>query len=209
MPLQIETLVCGPLGNNAYVVTDGEYAVLVDAPMESTGPVLDLLKERGLTADLIVLTHQHWDHVAEAHLLAQATGAPLAAHAKDAADLARPRRSRLMPDVDLPPLEVSRELHQGDVVLVGETRLEVLHTPGHTAGSVCLYAAEDAALLSGDTLFAGSYGRVVFPGGDTRAMADSLRRLSALPPSTRVLPGHGPETTIGDETWLKRLPPIG
>ena len=209
MPLQIDTLVCGPLENNVYVVTDGDRAVVVDAPMESTGPVLHLLKKRGLTADLIVLTHQHWDHVAEAHLLAQATGAPLAAHAKDVADLCRPRQSRLMPDVELPPLEVSRELQQGDIVLVGEARLEVLHTPGHTPGSICLHAADEATLLSGDTLFAGSYGRVDFPGGDPRAMADSLRRVSALPPSTRVLPGHGPETTIGDETWLRRLPPLG
>src|SRR6266542_2268807 len=102
--LQIDTLVCGPLGNDVYVVSDGEHAIVVDAPMESATPVLDLLRQRGLTLDLIVLTHQHWDHVAEAHLLAQATGAPLAAHAKDAADLASPRQSRLMPSVELPPL---------------------------------------------------------------------------------------------------------
>jgi glyoxylase-like metal-dependent hydrolase (beta-lactamase superfamily II) len=209
MPLHIETLVCGPLGNDVYVVSDGEHAIVVDAPLECLSPVQEVLRERKLTLDLIVLTHQHWDHVAEAHLLAQATSAPLAAHTLDAAALAKPRTSRLMPGVELPPLEVSRELNEGDTVVVGDTRLEVLHTPGHTQGSICLYSADDATLLSGDTLFAGSYGRVDLPGSDARQMADSLRRLSALPPQTRVLPGHGAETTIAQETWLRRMPPIG
>jgi glyoxylase-like metal-dependent hydrolase (beta-lactamase superfamily II) len=206
--VNVETLICGPLGNNVYVVSDAGFATVVDAPMDSATRVLEVLRERNLRASLIVLTHSHWDHVAEATQLAQATGAPLAAHPLDAMDLAKPRQSRLLPGADLPPIAVTRQLNEGEVVEVGSLRLEVLHTPGHTSGSICLYAAGQATLLSGDTLFAGSYGRVDLPGGDPGQMAASLRRLSTLPPETHVLPGHGPSTTIGAEPWL-RHPPMG
>ena len=204
--MTLETLVCGPLGNNVYVVSESGRAIVVDAPMESSAPVLSVLQERNLQVDLIVLTHSHWDHVAEAAHLAQATGAPLAAHPLDAADLAGPRRSMLLPGTELPPLAVARELDEGDVVELGTLRLTVLHTPGHTPGSICLSAASQATLLSGDTLFAGSYGRVDLPGGDAAKMAASLRRLATLPPQTRVLPGHGSATTVGAETWLANPP---
>ena len=85
----------------------------------------------------------------------------------------------------------------------GEIRLEVLHTPGHTEGSVCLLALDDGALLSGDTLFAGGWGRVDLPGGSSEAMAESIARLASLEDQLRVLPGHGPETTIRRErAWM-------
>ena len=88
---------------------------------------------------------------------------------------------------------------------MGEHRLSVLHTPGHTPGSICLYSAPDALLFSGDTLFAGTCGRMDLPGGNPEQMVHSLQRLRTLPADTRVLPGHGPATTIGNEQWLARV----
>jgi glyoxylase-like metal-dependent hydrolase (beta-lactamase superfamily II) len=105
------------------------------------------------------------------------------------------------------------ELAEGGEVRFGSVRLRVLHTPGHTEGSVCLVAADDGLLFSGDTLFAGSFGRVDLPGGDQAAMVESLTRLRSFADGTLVLPGHGPTTTMGRERpWLdwiareRRLP---
>jgi glyoxylase-like metal-dependent hydrolase (beta-lactamase superfamily II) len=98
------------------------------------------------------------------------------------------------------------ELAEGGLVRFGDVRLEVLHTPGHTEGSVSLVSAEDGVLFSGDTLFAGGWGRVDLPGGDAAAMVDSLARLAALDPGLRVVPGHGRETTIERERpWLEMV----
>jgi glyoxylase-like metal-dependent hydrolase (beta-lactamase superfamily II) len=203
----VQTLVCGPLSNNAYLLSspNATGALLVDAPMESDDAVSKALAEHDLTLETIVLTHSHWDHVADAAALAARTGAALVAHALDAAELARSRRTMLLPGMELPPLAVTRRLEDGDEVRVGAARLTVLHTPGHTPGSICLYCPEAALILAGDTLFAGSYGRVDLPGGDPQRMVASLCRLAALPPQTRVLPGHGAPTSIGAETWLRRL----
>jgi glyoxylase-like metal-dependent hydrolase (beta-lactamase superfamily II) len=96
------------------------------------------------------------------------------------------------------------ELAEGGRIRFGEIRLDVLHTPGHTAGSVCLLSPDDGRLFSGDTLFAGGWGRVDLPGGDPGAMVESLGRLETLDTPTRVLPGHGAATTIGRERpWLE------
>ena len=198
----------GPLGNNVYVVSapDSPEALLVDASLQSAAAVQALLRERRLTLATIVPTHSHWDHVAEAGQLAAATGATVAAHELDAPALALPQRSTFLPLVQAPPTPVARPLADGDLVQVGPLALQVLDTPGHTPGSICLYAAASGVLLSGDTLFAGSYGRVDLPGGSPEQMRRSLRRLAALPPETAVFPGHGATTTIGAEPWLRRVP---
>jgi len=139
------------------------------------------------------------------------TGADVAVHPLDADRLADPHP--LWAPFEIPPSVAAVELAEGGEVRFGAIRLRVLHTPGHTAGSVSLLAADDGLLFSGDTLFAGSFGRVDLPGGDAAAMVDSLDRLRTLADDVTVLPGHGPSTTLGRERpWLdwvareRRLP---
>ncbi|MBI3971689.1 MAG: MBL fold metallo-hydrolase [Chloroflexi bacterium] len=181
-------------------------ALVVDAPLGAAQVVLAAVRERRLTLETIVLTHAHWDHVADAGQLEEATGAAVMAHRLDVPAISQPQRSAFFPQTEVPAIRVSRELDEGDTIEVGGLRLVVMHTPGHTPGSLCLYSAEHDLLFSGDTLFAGSYGRVDLPGGDAARMVESLRRLAKLPEQTVVLPGHGPSMTIGAEGWLRRLP---
>jgi glyoxylase-like metal-dependent hydrolase (beta-lactamase superfamily II) len=129
-------------------------------------------------------------------------GAEIAAHPADWYRLIDPQP--LFAPFPIPPCVPAAELAEGGVIRFGDVRLDVLHTPGHTEGSVCLVAPEAGVVLSGDTLFAGGWGRVDLPGGDPAAMVDSLRRLATLPDFLRVLPGHGRETTIARERpWLE------
>jgi glyoxylase-like metal-dependent hydrolase (beta-lactamase superfamily II) len=204
--LHVERFGCGPLGNNVYVLTaaGSQEAIVVDPALGATEVVLPALRERHLRPVLIVATHAHWDHVAEAHAMAEATGATVAAHRLDAELISRPGHPMMFPELEIPPASVGRELYEGDTIELEGVELAVLHTPGHSPGSICLYAAAEATLLSGDTLFAGSFGRYDLPGGDVRLLRASLQRLAQLPPETRVLPGHGEPTTIGEEAWLRR-----
>ena len=112
---------------------------------------------------------------------------------------------------DLRPVSATRDLVEGDQVRIGDLVFDVLHTPGHSEGSVCLYEERQALLIAGDVLFAGSYGRTDLPGGNDEQMAASLARLAReIPPGVRVLPGHGAETTIGRELpWLRRIAEYG
>ncbi|HSW43770.1 MAG TPA: MBL fold metallo-hydrolase [Patescibacteria group bacterium] len=131
-----------------------------------------------------------------------ARGAEIAAHPADWYRLLGPQP--LYAPFAIPPCVPAAELAEGGVVSFGEVRLDVLHTPGHTEGSVCLVSHEAGVIFSGDTLFPGGWGRVDFPGGDAEAMVESLRRLATLPDALRVLPGHGRATTIGAERpWLE------
>jgi hydroxyacylglutathione hydrolase len=110
----------------------------------------------------------------------------------------------LLAPFDIPPSIPAVELAEGGEIQFGELRLRVLHTPGHTPGSVCLWAADEGYLFSGDTLFAGGWGRVDLPGGSAEEMAESINRLLTLEDPLRVLPGHGPATTVGRErTWME------
>jgi len=194
----------GPIDTNGYLVGDersGE-AMVVDAPWEVTRQVVAAAQHAGLRIAAIVMTHGHWDHIADARTLQQATQAPIAVHAGDAAMLRRPESRLFSLPFTIPPVEPARLLEDGDEVEVGGLRWRVIHTPGHTPGGICLYEAGQGILLAGDTLFPGGYGRVDLPEADPRAMAHSLRRLLELPDTTLVYPGHGVETTIGAERDL-------
>ncbi len=206
---RFETLLCGPLGNNVYVVysPDTKEALAIDPGLESADAVDGVLAKHGLRLTTVVATHRHWDHIAEAGVLLERHSAAMLAHAKDAAFVTQPGRPMMFPDLVVPPAPVTRELVEGDVVQVGDSDLVVMHTPGHTPGSMCLYDALQGHLFAGDTLFNGSFGRYDLPGGDPAALRQSLLRLSTLPPDTQVLPGHGERTTIQHERWLSN-PPI-
>lgn len=203
----------GPLATNVHVLADEgtREAIAIDTAIPSLAWITDELASRRWTLRLIVSTHGHWDHIGDNASLAAHTGAAIAVHPLDAARLADPHP--LWAPFEIPPSVPAVELAEGGEIRFGSMRLRVLHTPGHTEGSVCLEAPEEGLLLSGDTLFAGSFGRVDLPGGDPAAMVESLARLRGLDDRVAVLPGHGPATTIGRERpWLdliareRRLP---
>lgn len=187
--MKIRKIPVGMLQENCYFVSDENGETAVIDPGDEADRLLGLLQSGGLTPRCILLTHGHFDHVGAAAALAERYHCPVYLHEAD-----RVLPARLTGG----PLPQTRALHEGDELAVGALRFRVLETPGHSAGSVSLLCCD--ALFSGDTIFAGgSWGRTDFPGGSEPALRASLRRLAALPPQTRVFPGHGPETTIAAE----------
>ena len=197
-----ETFPVGPLRCNCTILGDeiSHEAIVVD-PGDDIPRILALLAGHQLTVKRIVITHAHIDHIAGAQSLKQITGAPILYSQRDlplvammdvqAAWLGVPTPEVATPDDDL---------LDGTSVRVEGLAAEVLHTPGHTQGSLCLYLPEHALLLAGDTLFAGSVGRTDLPGGDTVMLIRSIQeRLMPLPDATVVIAGHGENTSIGRE----------
>jgi hydroxyacylglutathione hydrolase len=198
--------VVGPAATNVHVLADERTreAVAVDAAIPSVAWITDELAARGWTLRLIISTHGHWDHIGDNAAVATSTGAQIAVHPHDREALVHPQP--LWAPFEIPPSVPAVELAEGGEIRFGSIRLRVLHTPGHTPGSVCLHAVDEGLLLSGDTLFAAGWGRTDLPGGSEEAIAESLARLSELEPPTAVLPGHGAETTIARElAWLERV----
>lgn len=198
--------VIGPIATNLYVLADeaSREAIAIDTATPCVEWLTGTLAERGWSLKLIVSTHRHWDHIGDNAAVMEATGAKLAAHALDRHGIENPQP--LMAPFAIPPSVPALDLAEGSRIRFGEIDLEVLHTPGHTEGSVCLLAAGEGLLLTGDTLFAGSFGRTDLPGGSDDQMVDSLSRLSRLGEELRVLPGHGQASTIAAERgWLERV----
>ncbi len=191
---------------NTYVLARqrGGMAVVVDAPPDPPS-VLELLEEARLTPVALLLTHGHVDHMGGAGEVTRATGARGFVHPDDDFLTLDPESQLRMlfgsvPAGDFAPPRDMEELVDKSTLELAGLEIEVLHTPGHTPGHCCFRIAEEETLLSGDQLFAGSIGRTDLPGGDTHTLALSMReRIMTLPDDTRVLPGHGPETTIGRE----------
>ena len=195
--------VVGPVATNVHVLADprSREAIAIDTAIPSLAWIRDELAERDWTLKLIVSTHGHWDHIGDNAAVAAETGAEIAVHPLDRDRLVDPQP--LWAPFEIPPSVPAVELAEGGEVRFGEIRLRVLHTPGHTAGSVCLLSADDGQLFSGDTLFAGGWGRVDLPGGSPEEMAVSIGRLTELEDRLAVFPGHGPTTTIGRErAWM-------
>ena len=197
-----ETFPVGLLGCNCTVLGDDltKTAMVID-PGAEVHRILQTLFVHGLTLTTIVVTHAHIDHIAGALALQQATGAPILYNQADLPLIA-------MMDVQAGWLgtatpEVKPPDHSPadtEILPLGDLRAHILHTPGHTEGSLSVYLPEQGLLLAGDTLFAGSVGRTDLPGGHTGKLLTSIReRLLTLPDETVVIPGHGPETTIGTE----------
>ncbi|HEY3522322.1 MAG TPA: MBL fold metallo-hydrolase [Candidatus Limnocylindrales bacterium] len=200
----------GPLATNVYVLGDerSREAIAIDTATPSVAWIAEELAAREWTLRLIVSSHGHWDHVGDNAAVAEQTGAPIAVHPLDRPWLVAP--DPLWAPFEIPPSVPAVELAEGGEIRFGEIRLRVLHTPGHTEGSVCLLDEDNGRLFSGDTLFAAGWGRIDLPGGDGEAMAGSLARLAGLEDALAVLPGHGPATTIRRERpWLELVRQTG
>jgi glyoxylase-like metal-dependent hydrolase (beta-lactamase superfamily II) len=206
--------VTGPVATNVWVLGDeaSREALAVDTATPCVAWLTGALAERRWTLKLVVSTHRHWDHIGDNSAVVEATGAQLAVHAADRPGLVEPWPAPGAP-FPIAPSVPAIELAEGSRIRFGGISLDVLHTPGHTEGSVCLLAGQERLLVSGDTLFRGAWGRTDLAGGSEDQMIDSLARLAELPPDLRVLPGHGSDTTIERErAWLdsvrrdRRLP---
>jgi hydroxyacylglutathione hydrolase len=195
--------VVGPIATNVHILADdrSREAIAIDTATPSLAWIADELAARQWILKLIVSTHGHWDHIGDNAVVAEHTGAEIAVHALDRERLTDPQP--LWAPFEIVPSVPAVDLAEGGLIRFGDVRLRVLHTPGHTEGSVCLLAEDEALLYSGDTLFSGGWGRVDLPGGDPADMATSIARLAALEDHVGVFPGHGAATTIGRErAWL-------
>lgn len=198
--MQVVTVTVGILATNCYlVVDDGTMKAAVIDPGDSGVAVGEKLAGMGAEPSAIILTHGHVDHIGGVSELARQTGAPVRIHDEDRIMLSTvdAEFATLLPR-DYEPPETTATMDDGDEIEIGGMSISVIHTPGHTPGSCSLLA--DGHLFTGDLLFAGSVGRTDLPGGDSRTLARSLsERIMTLPDETVIHPGHGPETTLGEE----------
>jgi glyoxylase-like metal-dependent hydrolase (beta-lactamase superfamily II) len=197
--LIIETLAVGPFATNCYIVGSGlsQQGMIID-PGDDAGQILSKVSRLKLDIKFIVLTHGHIDHTGALKEVKEATGSQVAVHVDDARTLNDRSLGIFMgiPQPSLPPPD--RLLKDGDEVALNGLSFTVIHTPGHTPGGICLLG--EGVLFSGDTLFNYGIGRTDMPGGSYSQLMDSIRnKLMTLPDEVVVYPGHGPETTIGDE----------
>jgi hydroxyacylglutathione hydrolase len=201
--LEVRGVVVGLFRENCWIVGSrrrGE-ACVID-PGDEPEQILALARDMGVRITRVVASHAHLDHIMAARAIVEATGAPFLLHQADqfiADNLPVSARMLLGQDVPPAPTPDAFPTDGQDLEIAGVT-VQVIHTPGHTPGSLCLYAADARLLFSGDTLFRESIGRTDLPGGDTDEILRSIsRRLFSLPADTRVLPGHMQETTIAHE----------
>jgi hydroxyacylglutathione hydrolase len=203
-----EILPVGVLQCNCSVFGDEETREgLVIDPGDDIDDVLAVVRKHGLTVKAIVITHAHIDHIGGAQKMKAATGAPVYMNVNDS-------ELQKMLDVQAAwlgmrppaPVEIDAPAKDGDRLMVGTSEVHVLHTPGHTQGSISLWMPAEGKLVAGDTLFRDSIGRTDLPGGDGRQIVRSIHdKIMPLPDETVVVPGHGPNTTIGRE---KRFNPF-
>ena len=203
MSLEIVPVELGPLSNNTYLIADSQtsQAAVIDPAMDSE-LVLATAEQRGWQIQYIWLTHAHFDHIAGAGQLFKACSTPpvLYLHPADL-PLYQQQGNAAEFGLQLDDLPAETQpLADGQMITLGQSHLEVHHTPGHSPGHVVIYSAEAQTAFCGDLVFAGSVGRTDLPGGSSMLLIHSIRRsILSLPPATRLLCGHGPETTVGEE----------
>ncbi|MHC1589724.1 MAG: MBL fold metallo-hydrolase [Candidatus Hecatellaceae archaeon] len=198
--MKVRMLVVGPVATNCYIARCEETgeAIVID-PGDEGERILEAVREEKAKVKYVVNTHGHIDHIGANDLVRKALKAPLLIHRLDAEALGKPELNLSMFFwSELRASGPDRTLEDGDEIAFGRIRLKVLHTPGHTPGSICLLS--DDVIFTGDTLFAGSIGRTDMPGGSFQRLIHSLKhRIMPLPDGLKVYPGHGPETLLGYE----------
>ncbi|MBI2934377.1 MAG: MBL fold metallo-hydrolase [Chloroflexi bacterium] len=197
----IKRLEVGPIGSNCYIVASesAREGIIID-PGAEADTILNQLKKLGLKIKMAVATHGHVDHLMALKDVKDALKCEFAIHEGDARGVEKiPGGILAMFGLSgFKPPPVDRVLKDGDVIEFGEIKMKVIHTPGHSPGGICLQA--DKVVFSGDTLFNYGIGRTDLPGGNYDLLMESIeKKLMTLPDDTAVFPGHGPETTIGDE----------
>ncbi|HBY46194.1 MAG TPA: MBL fold metallo-hydrolase [Thermomicrobiales bacterium] len=201
----IRRFVGGPLHTACYaIIVPGVGSIVVDAPRDAWHGAIDAATELQAPPRLVVATHGHWDHITDMARL-QEMGIPIAAHPADAGLFADPHGQGLTLPFIVDPVRIDRPLRNGDRLTIGPVEVRVLHTPGHTAGSITLWVPAAEALFTGDTLLKGGAGHTAEPGASLEALAVSVRRLADFPGTTKIYAGHGAPTTIADEVWLTTL----
>jgi glyoxylase-like metal-dependent hydrolase (beta-lactamase superfamily II) len=197
-----EILPVGPLRCNCSIIGDETtHEAMVIDPGDEIEDILSLVQKHNLQVKQIVITHAHIDHVGGAMKLRATTGAPILLNQNDYALLKMLDVQAAWIGVPAPgKVEIDRSVTTGESISAGSHTAQILHTPGHTEGSICLYFEAEKKLIAGDTLFAGSIGRTDLPGGSMQKIMRSLHdAVMVLPDETVVVPGHGELTTIGDE----------
>jgi len=199
--MNAETLTVGAFEANCFVIWEDPASALIIDPGADAPAILAFMKKRRLKSAACLMTHGHVDHISAAAEISDSTGAAVYLHNSDLSWAYTDANS--FPPFYLRPTKPSNGVaplpDEGQAMAVAGFEIKVLHTPGHTPGSVCFLVGNGTILFSGDTLFAGSVGRTDLPGGNPRQLAASLKRLSCLPDSVAVYPGHGPCTSIGAE----------
>jgi hydroxyacylglutathione hydrolase len=200
----IQVFPSGPLATNTYVAacTKTRKAAIFDPALDCFEEVEAFLDDQKLSPQMILLTHSHWDHIADVYRLKEKYKIPIYIHSLDSPNLLQPGTDGLPFWLTIPPVQPDVLLEEGMEVPLGELKFRVLHTPGHSPGCVCFYEPEQHVLFSGDTLFRGAIGNLSLPTGQPSLMRASLTKLAQLPLETRVFPGHGSATTIGAESSL-------
>lgn len=194
----------GPLQTNAilFACQATKKCAVIDPSPGSAPSILAQIEELGLSIEKILLTHSHWDHFADAYVLKEKTRVPLYVHQKDAQNLIQPGSDKIPLFIPIHPVEPDGFLEDGQSFDLGLLKITVIHTPGHSPGGVCFYLSEQNILFSGDTLFRDTMGTLQLPTAEPSKMWISLAKLAKLPPETKVIPGHGEDTSIGEESWL-------
>lgn len=195
----VYTLPLGPMQANCYLLECEETrsAIVID-PGDEADVILDIISDHKLKLEFIINTHGHIDHISANNDLKKKTSAKLCIHRLDADIIVDPQKnlsSFIGKPISSPPPD--RILEDGDIIESGTIKLKVIHTPGHSPGSICLLA--DDAIFTGDLLFAGGIGRYDFPGSSYNQIMDSLKKITELDDNLIVYPGHGFNTTIGEE----------
>jgi glyoxylase-like metal-dependent hydrolase (beta-lactamase superfamily II) len=197
--MRIETFVCGSFATNCYLIFDEEskQSIIIDAPPDSLSPVSSYIKNNGLSVEYIILTHGHIDHIAYAERLRVVTGAKLLLHEKDHYWLEPPKKMIDLVAGDYIKFVPDISPKGNEKYFVDKNELEIIYTPGHTEGGICIYFKKNNTLFSGDTLFRESVGRTDLYGGSSKTLLQSIHeKLLVLPDETNVYPGHGDETKI-------------
>ena len=202
----IQAFPSGPFETNAYIAAcpHTNKAAVIDPAPGSFSLLVSYLENNHLNPTVILITHSHWDHIGDAAAVKAKYQIPLYIHPLDAENLESPGADGLPCWIDIPGTIPTNLVKEEDVIPVGDLLFSVIDTPGHTPGGVCFYCRTENVLFSGDTLFKGTIGNLSFSTGRPALMWPSLAKLALLPPETKVYPGHGATTTIGNERWLNK-----